>query len=139
MVMPTPWVTCTSVKASLRLKSIYRFCSIIFCHLDNMFFSEVTACHSKTKPSRFMCYNSVNSKVYGYYTWLPAVRTCAWHIMKSKIEQWRTQTVKQLYQQSVYKYIKQDWDRISLLKQLVSFVPKSLQSIVKRKGAVTQW
>lgn len=59
-----------------------------------------------------------------------------WRIIKRKIRQKRPKTVEQLE-----SYIRQEWVNIPLpkLEQLVSSVPRRLQTVVKRKGDVSQW
>ena len=59
-----------------------------------------------------------------------------WRIMKRRIGQWRPQTVEQLK-----ACMRQEWAKIPLAKrqQWISSVPKQLQSMIKRKGDVTQW
>ena len=59
-----------------------------------------------------------------------------WRIMKRRIRQRRPRTVEQLK-----SCIHQEWAKIPLakLQQLISSVPKRLQSVIKRKGDVTQW
>ena len=59
-----------------------------------------------------------------------------WRILKRRIRQWRPRTFEQL------KFcIHLEWAKILLakLQQLISSVPKWLQSIIQRKGDVTQW
>uniref|UniRef100_A0A9J8BPY1 Tc1-like transposase DDE domain-containing protein n=1 Tax=Cyprinus carpio carpio TaxID=630221 RepID=A0A9J8BPY1_CYPCA len=59
-----------------------------------------------------------------------------WHIIKRKMRQRRPKTVEQLK-----ACIRQEWDNIPIpkLKQLVSSVPRRLQTVIKRRGDATQW
>ena len=59
-----------------------------------------------------------------------------WRIMKGRIRQPQPPTVQQLK-----SCTHQEWAKIPLakLQQLISSVPKRLQSVIKRKGDVTQW
>ena len=57
-----------------------------------------------------------------------------WRIMKRRIRQQRPRTAEQLK-----SCIHQEWAKIAKLQQLISSVPKRLQSVIKRKGDVTQW
>ena len=59
-----------------------------------------------------------------------------WRIMKRRIRQRWPRTVEQLK-----SCIHQEWAKIPLakLQQLIPSVPKRLQSVIKRKGDVTQW
>ncbi len=59
-----------------------------------------------------------------------------WHIIKRKMRQRRPKTVEQLE-----ACIRQEWDNIPIpkLEQLVSSVPRRLQTVIKRRGDVTQW
>ncbi len=58
-----------------------------------------------------------------------------WRIIKRKMQQ-RPKTAEQLE-----ACIRQEWDNISIpkLEQLVSSVPRRLQTVIKRRGDVTQW
>ncbi len=59
-----------------------------------------------------------------------------WRIIKRKMRQRRPKTVEQLEAS-----IKQEWDNIPIpkLEQLVSSVPRRLQTVIKRRGDATQW
>ncbi len=59
-----------------------------------------------------------------------------WRIIKRKMRQRRPKTVEQLE-----ACIRQEWDnnRIPKLEQLVSSVPRRLQTVIKRRGDATQW
>ncbi len=59
-----------------------------------------------------------------------------WHIIKRKMRQRRPKTVEQLE-----ACIRQEWDNILIpkLEQLVSSVPRRLQTVIKRRGDATQW
>ncbi len=59
-----------------------------------------------------------------------------WHIIKRKMRQRRPKTVEQLE-----ACIRQEWDNIPFpkLEQLVSSVPRRLQTVIKRRGDATQW
>ncbi len=59
-----------------------------------------------------------------------------WRIIKRKMRQRRPKTVKQLE-----ACIRQEWDNIPIpkLEQLVSSVPRRLQTVIKRRGDATQW
>ncbi len=59
-----------------------------------------------------------------------------WRIIKRKMRQRRPKTVEQL--RSLYR---QEWDNIPIpkLEQLVSSVPRRLQTVIKRRGDATQW
>uniref|UniRef100_A0A9J8BDR5 Transposase n=1 Tax=Cyprinus carpio carpio TaxID=630221 RepID=A0A9J8BDR5_CYPCA len=59
-----------------------------------------------------------------------------WHIIKRKMRQRRPKTVEQLE-----ACIRQEWDNIPIpkLEQLVSSVPRRLQTVIKRRGDATQW
>ncbi len=59
-----------------------------------------------------------------------------WRIIKRKMRQRRPKTVEQLE-----AYIRQEWDNIPIpkLEQLVSSVPRRLQTVIKRRGDATQW
>ncbi len=54
-----------------------------------------------------------------------------WRIIKRKMRQRRPKTVEQL----------EEWDNIPIpkLEQLVSSVPRRLQTVIKRRGDATQW
>ncbi len=58
-----------------------------------------------------------------------------WHIIKRKMRQRRPKTVEQLE-----ACIRQEWDNIPIpkLEQLVSSVPRRLQTVIKRRGDATQ-
>ncbi len=59
-----------------------------------------------------------------------------WRIIKRKKWQRRPKTVEQLE-----ACIRQEWDNIPIpkLEQLVSSVPRRLQTVIKRRGDATQW
>ncbi len=59
-----------------------------------------------------------------------------WHIIKRKMRQRRPKTVEQLE-----ACIRQEWDKIPIpkLEQIVSSVPRRLQTVIKRRGDATQW
>ncbi len=59
-----------------------------------------------------------------------------WRIIKRKMRQRRPKTVEQLE-----ACIRQEWDNIPIpkLEQLVSSVPRRLQTVIKRRGDTTQW
>ncbi len=59
-----------------------------------------------------------------------------WCIIKRKMRQRRPKTVEQLE-----ACIRQEWDDIPIpkLEQLVSSVPRRLQTVIKRRGDATQW
>ncbi len=59
-----------------------------------------------------------------------------WRIIKRKMRQRRPKTVEQLE-----ACIRQEWDNIPIpkLEQLVSSVPRRLQTVIKRKGMPQQW
>ncbi len=59
-----------------------------------------------------------------------------WRIIKRKMRQRRPKTVEQLE-----ACIRQEWDNIPIpkLEQLVSSVPRPLQTVIKRRGDATQW
>ncbi len=59
-----------------------------------------------------------------------------WHIIKRKMRQRRPKTVEQLE-----ACIRQEWDNIPIpkLEQLVSSVPRRLQTVIKIRGDATQW
>ncbi len=59
-----------------------------------------------------------------------------WRIIKRKMWQRRPKTVEQLE-----ACIRQEWDNIPIpkLEQLVSSVPRRLQTVIKRRGDATQW
>ncbi len=59
-----------------------------------------------------------------------------WRIIKRKMRQRRPKTVEQLE-----GCIRQEWDNIPIpkLEQLVSSVPRRLQTVIKRRGDATQW
>ncbi len=59
-----------------------------------------------------------------------------WRIIKRKMRQRRHKTVEQLE-----AYIRQEWDNIPIpkLEQLVSSVPRLLQTVIKRRGDATQY
>uniref|UniRef100_A0A9J8B2T7 Tc1-like transposase DDE domain-containing protein n=1 Tax=Cyprinus carpio carpio TaxID=630221 RepID=A0A9J8B2T7_CYPCA len=59
-----------------------------------------------------------------------------WRIIKRKMRQRRPKTVEQLE-----ACIIQEWDNIPIpeLEQLVSSVPRRLQTVIKRRGDATQW
>ncbi len=59
-----------------------------------------------------------------------------WRIIKRKMRQRRPKTVEQLEAS-----IRQEWDNIPIpkLEQLVSSVPRRLQTVIKRRGDATQW
>ncbi len=59
-----------------------------------------------------------------------------WRIIKRKMRQRRPKTVEQLE-----ACIRQEWDNIPIpkLEQLVSSVPRHLQTVIKRRGDATQW
>ncbi len=60
-----------------------------------------------------------------------------WRIIKRKMRQRRPKTVEQLEACN-----RQEWDNIPILKQLeqlVSSVPRRLQTVIKRRGDATQW
>ncbi len=59
-----------------------------------------------------------------------------WRIIKRKMQQRRPKTVEQLE-----ACIRQEWDNIPIpkLEQLVSSVPRRLQTVIKRRGDATQW
>ncbi len=59
-----------------------------------------------------------------------------WRIIKRKMRQRRPKTVEQLE-----ACIRQEWDNIPIpkLEQLVSSVPRRLQTVIKRRGDGTQW
>ncbi len=59
-----------------------------------------------------------------------------WRIIKRKMRQRRPKTVEQLE-----ACIRQEWDNIPIpkLEQLVSSVPRCLQTVIKRRGDATQW
>ncbi len=59
-----------------------------------------------------------------------------WRIIKRKMRQRRPKTVEQLE-----ACIRQEWDNtpIHKLEQLVSSVPRRLQTVIKRRGDATQW
>ncbi len=59
-----------------------------------------------------------------------------WRIIKRKMRQRRPKTVEQLE-----ACIRQEWDNIPIpkLEQLVSSVPRRLQTVIKRRGDATQW
>ncbi len=59
-----------------------------------------------------------------------------WRIIKRKMRQRRPKTVEQLEAR-----IRQEWDNIPIpkLEQLVSSVPRRLQTVIKRRGDATQW
>lgn len=59
-----------------------------------------------------------------------------WRIIKRKMQQRRPKTVEQLE-----AFIRQEWDNIPIpkLEQLVSSVPRRLQTVIKRRGDATQW
>ncbi len=59
-----------------------------------------------------------------------------WRIIKRKMRQRRPKTVEQLE-----ACIRQEWDNIPIpkIEQLVSSVPRHLQTVIKRRGDATQW
>ncbi len=59
-----------------------------------------------------------------------------WRIIKRKMRQRRPKTVEQLE-----ACIRQEWHNIPIpkLEQLVSSVPRRLQTVIKRRGDATQW
>uniref|UniRef100_A0A8C2BFY4 Tc1-like transposase DDE domain-containing protein n=1 Tax=Cyprinus carpio TaxID=7962 RepID=A0A8C2BFY4_CYPCA len=59
-----------------------------------------------------------------------------WRIIKRKMRQRRPKAVEQLE-----ACIRQEWDNIPIpkLEQLVSSVPRRLQTVIKRRGDATQW
>ncbi len=59
-----------------------------------------------------------------------------WRIIKRKMRQRRPKTVEQLE-----ACIRQEWDNIPIpkLEQIVSSVPRRLQTVIKRRGDATQW
>ncbi len=59
-----------------------------------------------------------------------------WRIIKRKMRQRRPKTVEHLE-----ACIRQEWDNIPIpkLEQLVSSVPRRLQTVIKRRGDATQW
>ncbi len=59
-----------------------------------------------------------------------------WRIIKRKMRQRRPKRVEQLE-----ACIRQEWDNIPIpkLEQLVSSVPRRLQTVIKRRGDATQW
>ncbi len=59
-----------------------------------------------------------------------------WRIIKRKMWQRRPKIVEQLE-----ACIRQEWDNIPIpkLEQLVSSVPRLLQTVIKRRGDATQW
>uniref|UniRef100_A0A8C2H271 Transposase n=1 Tax=Cyprinus carpio TaxID=7962 RepID=A0A8C2H271_CYPCA len=59
-----------------------------------------------------------------------------WCIIKRKMRQRRPKTAEQLE-----ACIRQEWDNIPIpkLEQLVSSVPRRLQTVIKRRGDATQW
>ncbi len=59
-----------------------------------------------------------------------------WRIIKRKMRQRRPKIVEQLE-----ACIRQEWDNIPIpkLEQLVSSVPRRLQTVIKRRGDATQW
>ena len=70
-------------------------------------------------------------------TGLPAVRSVSyWKCMAHHEEENQITTVEQLK-----SCIHKEWAKIPLakLQQLISSVPQQLQSVIKRKGDITQW
>ena len=59
-----------------------------------------------------------------------------WRIIKLKIRQRRPRTLQQLE-----TYIRQEWDQIPTpkLQTLITFMPRLLQTVLKRIGDVTPW
>ncbi len=59
-----------------------------------------------------------------------------WRIIKQKIHQRRTQTLQQLE-----TYIRQEWDQIPTptLHNLITSIPRRLQTVLKRRGYATPW
>ncbi len=59
-----------------------------------------------------------------------------WRIIKRKMRQRRPKTVEQLE-----AFIRQEWDNIHIpkLEQLVSSVPRRLQTVIKRRGMPHNW
>ncbi len=59
-----------------------------------------------------------------------------WRIIKQKIHQRRTQTLQQLE-----TYIRQEWDQIPTptLQNLITSIPRRLQTVLKRRGYATPW
>ena len=140
---PLAWVICIYVKVPLMWRLMLEFWRDICCCQEDDFSQELHVYFSRTMPGLIL-HELQQRGFVGIecvcLTGLPAVQIClllknVWRIMKRKNQTRRPQTVEQL------KSCIHQWAKIPLpkLQQLISSVPKWLQSVIKRKGDVTQW
>ena len=140
--VPTAWVICIYVKVLLMRRLMFEFWRDTYCCQDDEFTLELHVYFSRTMPHSAQRPHSAQVIT----AWLRRHRVrvldwlyCSpdrssienvWRIMKRRIRQWRPRTAEQLK-----SCIDQEWAKIPLakLQQLISSVPKRLQSVIKRK------
>ena len=135
--VPTAWVICIYVKVPLMRRLMLEFWRDICCQ-DEDFSQELHVYFSRTMPGLIL--HELQQRGFVgtecvCLTGLPAVQICLLLkmydcIMKRRIRQRRPRTVEQLK-----SCIHQEWAKIPLakLQQLISSVPKWLQSVIKKK------
>ena len=108
----------------------------VCCRQDDDFPGTHARTHSARVTTVWLCRHRVH--VLDWSACSPDLFPIAnvWCIMKRGIRQWGPWTVEQLK-----SCIHREWAKIPLakLQQLISSVPKRLQSVIKRNADVTQW
>ena len=133
--VPTAWVICYMWRYQMQ-RLMLQFWRDICCRQDEDFSQELHAYFSRTMPGLILhelqhvaCIECV------CLTGLPAVQICpienVWRIIKRRIRQLRPRTVEQLK-----SCIHQEWEKFHLQNCNITIW---LQSIIKRKGDVSQW
>ncbi len=132
------WAAYTSGKAPSMLKGISKFQNNICSHPDVISFREDLAFSNMTMPDHILHqlqHHGCVEEGSRYWNDLSPIENI-WRIIKRKMRQRRPKTVEQLE-----ACIRQEWDNIPIpkLEQLVSSVPRRLQTVIKRRGDATQW
>ena len=143
--VPTAWVICIYVKVPLMRRLMLEFWRDICCRQDDDFSQELHVYFSRTMPGLIL-HELQQRGFVGIecvcLTGLPAVQICL--LLKMYGASWRGESDNGdhgLLSSSSLVYTKngQKFHLENVLQQLISSVPKWLQSVIKRKGDVTQW
>ncbi len=132
------WAAYTSGKAPSMLNEVYPSSRTTYAPIQNVVsFREDLAFSNMTMPDHILHqlqhYGCVEGGS-GYWNGQPADLSPIeniWRIIKRKMRQRRPKTVEQLE-----ACIRQEWDNIPIpkLEQLVSSVPRRLQTVIKEEG-----